>query len=357
VPATQVLLVNPVTPERDVIAHAADCLRRGGLVAFPTETVYGLGAHALDRDALRRLFAAKGRPSTDPLIVHVGSLDAATALVAQIPSTARVLADRFWPGPLTLVMRRSTRVPDEVTAGLDTVAVRVTAHPVARALITAAGVPVAAPSANLFSRPSPTRAEHVLADLCDRVDLVLDGGPTTVGVESTVLDLSTAVPTILRPGAVTLEMLRSCLPHVERRAVPDADVGTAAASPGLLSKHYAPATPLSLYRGAAAKQMPAIVEAARRRLEAGDRVVVLTLREEIDRLRTALGDPPGLVVIEVGSRAEPASVATRLYAAIREADAAGAAAILVCDTVAAEGQPADAIRDRLRRAAAIIEEV
>src|SRR6185369_9139359 len=208
--ATRTVLL-PADPAS--IRRAADLLRQGGLVAFPTETVYGLGVHALDRDAVRRLFVAKGRPASDPLIVHVTSLEAAR-LLASIPDHARELAVAFWPGPLTLVMPRSTVVPDEVTAGLDTVAIRVPAHPVARALIEEAGIPIAAPSANLFSRPSPTRAAHVLDDLDGRIDLVLDGGATTVGVESTVLDLSAARPTVLRPGVVTVEMLRRVIADV-----------------------------------------------------------------------------------------------------------------------------------------------
>jgi len=215
---TTVLRLTPDCPEPDLIADAAACLRRGGLVAFPTETVYGLGVAAFDAAAVRRLFAAKGRPAEDPLIVHIASLDALAALVSARPPAVDALAARFWPGPLTLVLRRSTLVPDEVTAGLDTVAIRVPAHPVAHALLAAAGIPVAAPSANLFSRPSPTRAGHVLEDLDGRIDLVLDGGRTQVGVESTVLDLSGDVPEVLRPGAVTLEMLRPLLPDVRMRA-------------------------------------------------------------------------------------------------------------------------------------------
>src|SRR5689334_3766286 len=204
---TQVIRVDPEVPDPAALAIAAACLRRGGLVAFPTETVYGLGVHALDRAAVRRLFEAKGRPANDPLIVHVDHIDRMQPLVNDIPAAARALAARFWPGPLTIVLRRSERVPDEVTAGLATVAIRVPAHPVARALLIAAGVPIAAPSANRFSRPSPTRAAHVMDDLAGRIDLVVDGGATQVGVESTVLDLSGDLPTVLRPGAVSIDML------------------------------------------------------------------------------------------------------------------------------------------------------
>ncbi|HET9363136.1 MAG TPA: L-threonylcarbamoyladenylate synthase, partial [Vicinamibacterales bacterium] len=169
---TEVVRVDPESPDTGVIERAAGCLRAGGLVAFPTETVYGLGVHALDRAAVRRLFEAKQRPSTDPLIVHVGSVEQLSSLASSVPESARALGSRFWPGPLTLVLPRLPAVPDEVTAGLDTVAVRVPSHPIARALIAAAAVPVAAPSANLFSRPSATQASHVIEDLDGRIDLV-----------------------------------------------------------------------------------------------------------------------------------------------------------------------------------------
>src|SRR6187549_3855339 len=177
---TDVIRVAPEAPDPTALARAAECLRRGGLVAFPTETVYGLGVNALDRDAVRRLFAAKQRPPNDPLIVHVTSIDSMAALASHVPHSVERLARRFWPGPLTVIVPRSYQVPDEVTAGLSTVAVRVPLHPVARALIEAAGVPVAAPSANLFSRPSPTLASHVIDDLSGRIDLVVDGGSTTI---------------------------------------------------------------------------------------------------------------------------------------------------------------------------------
>ena len=249
-PVTDTLRIDPDAPDDSAIRRAADVLRSGGLVAFPTETVYGLGAHALDRAAVRRIFEAKGRPSTDPLIVHVAAFAQVAPLVSAIPDAARLLAERFWPGPLTLVMRRSAAVPDEVTAGLDTVAVRIPAHPIAQVLLAAAAIPIAAPSANLFSRPSPTNAEHVLQDLDGRIDLVLDGGPTTVGVESTVLDLSTKTPTILRPGAVTLEMLREVLPDVEMGSMlASGDSAGAMPAPGMLPRHYSPRAPLTLYEG------------------------------------------------------------------------------------------------------------
>ena len=331
---TEVITINALPADRDRIDRAGACLRDGGLVAFPTETVYGLGVHALDRAAVGRLFAAKGRPANDPLIVHVLSIDDARALVAELPPAAPILAQRFWPGPLTLVMRRSPAVPDAVSAGLDTVGIRVPAHPVARALLEAAGVPIAAPSANLFSRPSPTTAAHVLEDLRDRIDMVIDAGSTEVGLESTVLDLSGASPTILRPGAVTLDQIRSVVPTAVLR-----NPGSPAAiepqrSPGLLSKHYAPRAPLTLYRGAPEAVRARIEEDAARFASEGVNARVIDL--------DALGD------VAVASR--------RLYAALRDADTAGADVILMGD-LTAEGGLADAVRDRLQRASARIRRV
>ena len=272
---TEVLRVDATHPDDAAMARAAACLRRGGLVAFPTETVYGLGVHALDPDAVARLFEAKQRPADDPLIVHIGAFSAIDRLAVDIPDTARQLAERFWPGPLTLVLKRSALVPDAVTAGLDTVALRVPAHPVARALIAAAALPVAAPSANLFSRPSPTRAEHVLQDLAGRIDLIVDGGPTSVGIESTVLDLSRGRAVILRPGAVTAAMLREILPVDE--SVPAAASGPMP-SPGLLAKHYSPRAPLTLYEGPDDRVRARLLDDAGAQLSAGRRVGLLLAR-------------------------------------------------------------------------------
>jgi L-threonylcarbamoyladenylate synthase len=345
---TDVIRVDPVTPDAAALRRAAECLRRGGLVAFPTETVYGLGVHALDRIAVRLLFEAKGRPANDPLIVHVEAIDRIEPLVAEVPDAARALAARFWPGPLTLVLARSDRVPDEVTAGLNTVAIRVPAHPVARALIAAAGVPVAAPSANLFSRPSPTRASHVLDDLSGRIDLVVDGGATQVGVESTVLDLSGEVPTILRPGAVSLDMLRAVLPRVERRS-PDAPVSDAMKSPGLLERHYSPRAPLTMYDGSDA--MMRLARDACAALAEGHRVGIMAADED----RAALADverlAPRASIAYLGAQRDLATVASRLYAVMRELDASGVDRILVRGFSGDDGLAA-AIRDRLNRAAA-----
>jgi L-threonylcarbamoyladenylate synthase len=362
----------------DSIARAAECLRGGGLVAFPTETVYGLGVHALDPASVRRLFEAKGRPPNDPLIVHVLAFEDAYDLLEEDLETGpycrvRRLAARFWPGPLTLVVPKSARVPSEVTAGLASVAIRAPAHPVARALLEAAAIPIAAPSANLFSRPSPTRADHVLHDLEGRIDMVIDGGPTPVGVESTVLDLTADPPTVLRPGAVTIETLRELLPNVRHRAeragVQQSGVGPELSSsfeasadrrsvggggqvgtgipmmsPGLLSKHYSPQTPLTLYEGPRAiERLAGVIAEA---LVRGQEVGVLVPREHVARFQGA-----GVKVADLGPSDDVTTMASRLYAALRELDGAGLDAIFALG-IEGEAGLAAALRDRLRRAAA-----
>jgi L-threonylcarbamoyladenylate synthase len=319
------------------ISRAADILRAGGLVAFPTETVYGLGAHALDAIAAHSIFTAKGRPADDPLIVHV--LDVADLDdLAILSSRARGLARKLMPGPLTLVLPRRSLVPDVVTAGLDTVAVRVPSHPVARALLEAADLPIAAPSANLFGRPSPTRAEHVLDDLGGRIDAILDGGPTPLGVESTIVDLSTDGPRLLRPGGMPAERIEAVLGVTllppETDAVPRA--------PGMLPTHYAPRTPLVLIAGPP--------EAARARLAtelavATGRVGVLALDEDLPLI------PDAVASAMVGSWHAPDAVAARLYDALRALDRLGLDSLFARDLANPATGLGRALADRLRRAA------
>jgi L-threonylcarbamoyladenylate synthase len=225
------------------ITRAAALLRAGRLVAFPTETVYGLGANALDPAAVDRIFEAKGRPAASPLIVHVASIHLARLIVAEWPVRADLLAHRFWPGPLTLVLKKHANIPERVTAGLNTVGIRVPAHPVALAMLRAAGVPVAAPSANLFGALSPTRAEHVRASLGDQVDMILDGGPTDVGIESTVLSI-VEEPVLLRPGMVSREQIEAVIGPISVVGAAPADGGHA--SPGMHTRHYSPATKVVL---------------------------------------------------------------------------------------------------------------
>lgn len=338
---TRVFSVDSVAPDPSAVAEAAATLRRGGLVAFPTETVYGLGAHALDTAAVRRIFDAKGRPATDPLIVHLARTDHLTDVAAHVPDVVHRLAATFWPGPLTIVLPRGARVPLDVTAGLDTVAVRVPAHPVARALLDAAAIPVAAPSANLFSRPSPTTAAHVLQDLDGRIDILIDGGATTVGVESTVLDLTGDVPAILRPGAVTEPMLREMLPSVVTRTMTVSDT-TAATAPGMLARHYSPRAPLTLYDGEQTRIAARIAADAAAAIAAGQRVGIIAADED------AIGEGR---IVRVGPLSRPDLIAMRLYAALRELDMAPV------DVILARQFPSDdglgrALRDRLSRAAA-----
>ncbi|MDR1565304.1 MAG: threonylcarbamoyl-AMP synthase [Oscillospiraceae bacterium] len=236
---------------KESILTAAKFLKSGGLCAIPTETVYGLAANALDSGAVAKIFAAKGRPQDNPLIVHIASLSMLEELVLYIPDSARRLTQRFWPGPLTIILPKSGKIPNEVSAGLDTVAVRMPAHSLALELITAAGVPLAAPSANLSGSPSPTCAAHVMADLNGRIDAVLDGGSCTVGVESTVITLASEKPRLLRPGAVTPEQLRELLGEVEidPAVLSQLQAGEAASSPGMKYKHYAPKARITIIEG------------------------------------------------------------------------------------------------------------
>ncbi len=241
--ATRVISVDPADPDPAALDEAASILLQGGLVAFATETVYGLGAVATDAEAVARIFAAKGRPPINPLIVHVAGVGQAREYVAEWPADADRLAGRFWPGPLTLVLPRSARIPDIVTAGRSTVGIRCPAGKVALGLIARCSVPLAAPSANRSNRISPTRAQHVAADLDGRIDLILDSGPTTVGLESTVIDLSSYPARLLRPGPIGLEELEQALGGRTVATQPPSDSADRPASPGQMPVHYAPRTP------------------------------------------------------------------------------------------------------------------
>ena len=329
-----------------VIERAAAIIRRGGLVAFPTETVYGLGANALDEAAVSSIFAAKRRALDDPLIVHVGSADDLETIVADVPPIAHFLADRFWPGPLTLVLPKLRIVPDAATAGLPTVAVRVPSHPVAQALIRAAGVPVAAPSANLFTRTSATIAEHVVEDLGDRVDLILDGGPAPHGIESTVVAVTGAEIRLLRPGATTPEALADALSALHPPVPLLLGAVGRTASPGLMAKHYSPRASLFLLTGDPSETRPALRRAVERALDADRRVGVLLVDEDAPLLAD-LHDQ--IESVPLGSEADLGQVAGRLFAAMRTLDAAGCDAIYV-RALGTAGLGL-AILDRLTRAA------
>jgi L-threonylcarbamoyladenylate synthase len=336
----RVVPVDPLTPGPALIRDAAGVIVAGGLVAFPTETVYGLGADALNVDAVQRIYEAKGRPVDNPIIVHVADQSALAGLVADVPPCAQALVGALWPGPLTVVLRAAPVVPPVTRGGLDTVAVRVPAHPVALALIRAAGRPVAAPSANRSGRPSPTTAAHVLADLGDRIDLVLDAGPTPVGVESTVVDLTTDPPTLLRPGGVTLETLQAMLGQV---TVAGAGATAAARSPGTRYRHYAPRARVVLIEAGTRDRAAAVASAVRRLWDEGQRVGVMVTAE------TAGSVPAGAVVRVMGSRTDPEAIAAGLFAHLRDLDDAGLDVIVVEGID--EAGVGRAVMDRLRRAA------
>ncbi len=324
--------ITAVLPGDDptAISHAAELLRAGGLVAFPTETVYGLGADALDPIAVRQIFVAKERPADNPLIVHVADVAAARRLVREFPAVAERAAEALWPGALTLVLPRAAIVPDATTAGQDTVAIRVPAHPVALALLHACQCPLAAPSANRSGRPSPTLASHVSADLDGRIALILDGGPTLLGLESSVLDLCHARPLLLRRGGVTHEQLVALLGPVDCVEVTDSSV--LARSPGLRHRHYAPRAQVELVAEGEGEA------AAARALAAGERVALICRRVVVS---------PAIVrrlpeVLE--------GFAQALFATLRALDDEAVDRIIV-ESVPEAGLGA-AIMDRLRRAAA-----
>lgn len=310
-----------------LIAKAVDLLRSGELVALPTETVYGLGADAENELAVRRIFAAKGRPPSHPLIVHVLDATAARSWTRDFPETADRLAAAFWPGPLTLVLRRSGRAADAITGGQGTVALRAPGHPVMRQVLTSFGGGIAAPSANRFGRVSPTRAEHVRADLGDAVDLILDAGPCPIGIESTILDVSGEHPGLLRPGAISPEEIERVLGRPLGAAPSDVR------APGLLRSHYAPSAAVELV---AAEEIPGRAEALQR---VGRKVAVIAPRGS--------GLPPGAKEFPIA--ADSAGFARDLYATFREIDRQGFDIILVVPPPSAG--LGWAIRDRLARAA------
>ncbi len=306
--------------------YAAQVLKSGGLVAFPTETVYGLGANALDQNAVKGIYKAKGRPSDNPLIVHIANTDSVRELTDSIPFVAPVLMEAFWPGPLTLVMPRSKKISDIITAGLDTVAIRMPSHPIAAELIRKAGIPVAAPSANSSGRPSPTLAKHVIEDLKGKVDVIIDGGISNVGVESTVLDITVTPPMILRPGGVTLEQLRSVLGAVcWDPASVDVNAGAsseaslpAPRSPGMKYKHYSPKAALLLLQGDPERVAAEVSKRAELYHREGTSVGILNTDETASLYEPSLHTY--CKIMSLGSRENPETLASNLFRCLREFD-------------------------------------
>ncbi len=302
--------------DEEGIRRAGEILRRGGLVAFPTETVYGLGANALDETAAARIYEAKGRPSDNPLIVHIADWEAVRKIAADIPGEARLLADAFWPGPLTMILRKSDAVPPATTGGLSTVAVRLPDHPVARALIRAGGGYIAAPSANTSGRPSPTKAEHVARDMDGVIDMIIDGGDVEIGLESTIVDLTEGTPTILRPGYISREMLEGVLGTVETdRALIADDADIRPKAPGMKYRHYAPRAELIIVEGQQEQVRRKINELAAENAARGRRTGIIGTDESRD-----FYIKENVEVKSIGSREDEGSIARHLYGILREFD-------------------------------------
>lgn len=329
--------------DQKVIEEAGSILKRGGLVAFPTEMVYGLGGNALDEQAAEKIYAAKGRPSDNPLIVHIAEFGALEQIAAEIPKEVKKLADAFWPGPLTMIFRKTDKVPKGTTGGLDTVAVRMPDHPVALALIRAAGGYVAAPSANLSGRPSPTCAAHVQEDLDGRIEMILDGGDVGIGLESTIVDLSEGTPTILRPGYINQQMLENVIGKTEiDRAILSDDSGIKPKAPGMKYRHYAPKASLTIIEGAQDKVIRRINELLEEGEKKGERIGVIASAESAACYQ-------GGVVRTIGSRSDELSISRHLFGILRDFDT------LAVDRIYSESfetpQMGQAIMNRLMKAA------
>lgn len=296
------------------LRKAGDILRQGGLVAFPTETVYGLGGDALNRESSHKIYAAKGRPSDNPLIVHICKFEDIYPIVKEVPKEAEQIAQAFWPGPLTMILPKSDKVPIETTGGLETVAIRMPSHPVAQKLIAYAGGYVAAPSANTSGKPSPTVAKYVVEDMMHKIDAIIDGGEVGIGLESTIIDLTVSPPQILRPGYITREKLAEVLGQVDTDVtIMSADSGQAPKAPGMKYRHYAPKGDLTIVQGDPETVAEYINQQAVSDRENGEKVGVIATRETVDRYRAD-------VVKSVGSRKDEESIARHLYTILREFD-------------------------------------
>ncbi len=311
---TKIFTINNQNTDRDALREAGEILHRGGLVAFPTETVYGLGGDALNRESSRKIYAAKGRPSDNPLIVHICRIEDMDTLAREVTPAAKAVAEAFWPGPLTLILPKSDLVPYETTGGLDTVAIRLPSHPVARELIDYAGGYVAAPSANLSGKPSPTIAKYVIQDMDGRVDAIIDGGEVGIGLESTIIDMTVQPPQILRPGYVTRQMLEQVLGQVDVDAtILSNDSGQAPKAPGMKYRHYAPRGEMCIVAGGQKQVSAYINEQIGLDVSRGERVGVICTDETADAYEAA-------VVKTAGSRQDEESIARHLYTILREFD-------------------------------------
>ncbi|MCX7927622.1 MAG: L-threonylcarbamoyladenylate synthase [Candidatus Omnitrophica bacterium] len=335
---TKVIKLNPLDIDQEVINQAATIIKKGGLVAFPTETVYGLGADALNPKAVEKIFEVKKRPHYDPLIVHIPTPECLSEMAREVNKVILDLTAAFWPGPLTLVVKKAQHIPDVVTANLDTVAIRMPAHPVALALLKTAATPIAAPSANLFGRASPVSAEHVLQDLQDKIELILDAGKTDVGVESTILDVTQRPFRILRPGGITIEALRAVVADIVSYQ------GNQVLSPGMFKRHYSPKARLVLAYGRGLSEVESVKHLASEFAKQGYLVGIMAKEENRHCYNGSFN------VKVFGSEKDLSSCAVNLYSILREFDKENTQ-IIIAETVKEEGLGV-AIMDRLRRAAA-----
>ena len=329
---------------RAIITDAAQIIRTGGLVAFPTETVYGLGGDAFDEKAAAHIYEAKGRPSDNPLIVHISKVEDLSKVCDLVPDKAYILAEKFWPGPLTLIVRKNDRIPMSVTGGLNTVAVRLPSHEVARSLIEESGTFVAAPSANLSGRPSPTTGAHVIEDLDGRVDMIIDAGPIDIGLESTIVDLSEEIPVILRPGFVTKEMLEDAIGEVRLDPALMSGVkdNVAPKAPGMKYRHYAPKAELTVVKGNNDKVIAAMREMLHRDIQKGLKVGIMISLDNKEYFEEG-------EVICLGNSIDGEEIAKHLFAALREFDARNVD-VIYSEAFSEEGI-GQAIMNRLQKAA------
>lgn len=334
---TKIIRVNSKKPERTIIKNAAIIIKNGGLVAFPTETVYGLGANAFNASAVMKIFKAKGRPADNPLIVHISDEQMLKSVVREIPEKAVPLMKKFWPGPLTIVFGKKKQIPNVVTAGGNTVAVRIPSHPVALALIREAGIPIAAPSANTSTRPSPTEAKHVYDDFNGRIPLILDGGKTNIGVESTVLDLTTNIPTLLRKGKITKKDIEKVIGSIQIHVKKTKGV---VKSPGQKYKHYAPKASLVLVYGGIKAVKKIISKYSKKK------IFVITFSEHMDKY------PKTCEIYVLGKKQNTNAAAKNFFSLLRKCDKNGADMIIV-EAVIEKGV-GEALMDRISRAASMI---
>lgn len=301
--------------DNEKLKQGARALKEGKLVVFPTETVYGLGANGLDAQAAHKIYEAKGRPSDNPLILHISNKEQLLPLVSNIPSLAQKLMEKFWPGPLTMIFEKSSIVPKEVTGGLDTVAIRMPSHPIACRLIEESKLPIAAPSANLSGKPSPTKAEHVKKDLMGRVDIIIEGEHSDIGLESTIVDVTGDIPVILRPGGITLEDITEVVGSVEvdKGIIGDLDKEYIPKAPGMKYTHYAPNAPMTMVLGSGEKVVKKIKDLTKTYIENNKRVGILTTNENIEKYNQG-------VILSVGKRDKPETIAMNLFDCLRQFD-------------------------------------